>query len=269
MIQTRVHRPAQLTTLAAMAPKVLIIGASSAIATEVARSYARAGARLYLIARNAARLEALVEELEPAIVGSRSVDLAQLDQAAPCVEAAIAALGGLDVVLIAHGYLGDQLRSERELDEALTSLQINLLSPLALLIPLANALEHQAREQDRGGHIGVITSVAGERGRPRNFTYGAAKGGLSHYLEGLRSRLYATGVHVHNFKLGPVDTPMTAKHAKNALFAQPQPVAAAIVRGLGGRRHVVFVPGYWRWIMLVVRNTPEPLFQRLRFLSGR
>lgn len=247
-----------------MPTRVLILGASSAIAAEVARRYARDGARLYLVARNAERLAALVEELEPAVAGHAVLDLCELERAPDCVDDAITALGGLDIALIAHGYLGDQLRSERELDEALRSFSVNLLSPVALLIPLANMLEIQGR-----GHIGVITSVAGVRGRPRNFSYGAAKGGLSHYLEGLRSRLYRSGVQVHDFKLGPVDTPMTATHHKNALFAQPGPVAAAIVRGLGGHGGVHYVPGFWRWIMWIVRNLPEAVFQRLPFLSGR
>jgi len=88
-------------------------------------------------------------------------------------------------------------------------------------------------------------------------------------VEGLRSRLLRRGVFVHNLVLGPVDTPMTRDHEKNRLFAQPRPVAAAIVRALGRRRHRVYVPGIWRWIMLVVRNLPEPIFQRLSFLSGR
>ncbi len=244
--------------------KVLIIGASSAIAAEVARRYAAAGDRLYLIARNPERLRALVDELEPAIVGSEEADLDALEQAPARIERAIAALGGVDVALLAHGVLGDQQLTEREPEAALASLHTNLLSAVALLIPLANYLEARG-----AGHLGVISSVAGERGRPRNYTYGTAKGGLTRYLEGLRSRLRPRGVVVHNFKLGPVDTPMTASHAKNLLFAEPGPVADAIVRGLASRRHAIYVPGFWRWIMLIVRNLPEPLFQRFGFLSGR
>jgi decaprenylphospho-beta-D-erythro-pentofuranosid-2-ulose 2-reductase len=243
---------------------ILIIGATSAIAAEVARRYAAAGDRLYLIARNQDRLAALVEELEPAIVGHERADLEQLELAEPRIARAIAALGAIDVALIAHGDLGDQALSERSLDAALTSFRRNLLSAVALLIPLANHLELRG-----AGHLGVITSVAGDRGRPRNHSYGAAKGGLSRYLEGLRSRLGRRGVMVHDFRLGPVDTPMTATHAKNLLFAQPGPVAAAVVRGLASRRHTLYVPGFWWAIMLIVRNLPEALFRRLGALSGR
>jgi decaprenylphospho-beta-D-erythro-pentofuranosid-2-ulose 2-reductase len=112
-------------------------------------------------------------------------------------------------------------------------------------------------------------SVAGDRGRPRNYTYGAAKGALTLYLQGLRSRLYPVGVAVTTLKLGPVDTPMTVDHAKNPLFTTPERLAPAIVRAIDRRAGEVYLPWYWRPILAVVRNTPEPLFQRLRFLSGR
>ena len=243
---------------------VVIFGATSAIAAEVARRYAARGHRLHLVARNAERLGALVEELGDAIVGHQVADLDQLERAGERVDAAIASLGALDVALIAHGLLGDQLRSERDFAEAERSVRTNLLSPIALLVPLANHFEARGH-----GHIGVITSVAGDRGRPRNYSYGAAKGGLSRYLEGLRSRLHRAGVVVHDFRLGPVDTPMTTTHEKNLVFAQTGPVADAIVRGLGSGRHTIYVPGFWRAIMWVVRNLPEFVFTRVRFLSGR
>jgi short-subunit dehydrogenase len=175
-----------------------------------------------------------------------------------------AALGGADVVLIAHGELGEQLGTERDFGSAESILNVNFVSVVSLLVPLANALAAQGR-----GTIGVITSVAGDRGRPRNYTYGAAKGGLNVYLQGLRSRLFRSGVKVVTLKLGPVDTPMTREHTKNALFAQPTAVANSIVRALGGRSTEVYVPSFWRLIMPVVKHTPERLFQLLPFLSGR
>ncbi|NVB38850.1 SDR family NAD(P)-dependent oxidoreductase [Pseudenhygromyxa sp. WMMC2535] len=250
-----------------MSERVLIIGATSAIAAAFARLHAQRGSQLYLIARNRERLAALVDELNAAgerVVGWASADLDALAQNAALVASAHARLSGFDLVLIAHGYLGDQLRSETDLDEALASLRTNLLSPVSLLLEIAARCEAQA-----SGRVGVITSVAGERGRPRNYTYGAAKGGLSRYLEGVRSRLYPSGVRVYDFRLGPVDTPMTHDHPKNALFTTAERAAARIDRGFAGRGRAVYVPGFWWWIMLVVRWLPEPIFQRLSFLSGR
>jgi short-subunit dehydrogenase len=129
---------------------------------------------------------------------------------------------------------------------------------------LANHFEEQGR-----GHLGAITSVAGERGRPRNYTYGSAKGALTCYLQGIRSRVYGADIWVHNLKLGPVDTPMTVGHDKHALFGEKVRIARGIVRALSRRRHVVYLPRVWGWIMLVVRLLPEPIFQRFGFLAGR
>ena len=115
----------------------------------------------------------------------------------------------------------------------------------------------------------MITSVAGDRGRPRNYSYGAAKAALTVYLQGLRSRLWNTGVEVYNFKMGPVDTPMTVDHEKNFSFSTSENVAQIMIKALANKRYEVYVPGYWAWVMLAVRLMPEALFQRLRFLSAR
>jgi decaprenylphospho-beta-D-erythro-pentofuranosid-2-ulose 2-reductase len=199
-----------------------------------------------------------------AAVTTQQADFAQLEQNDAVVSAAIVALGRIDVALIAHGALGDQLASERELEAAEAIVRVNFTSVVSLLIPLANHLEAA-----RSGSIGVITSVAGERGRPRNYTYGAAKGALNIYLQGLRTRLYAAGVSVTTLKLGPVDTPMTKDHKKHALFGKPAKVAQGIVRAIDAGAPEAYVPSFWRVVMPVVKGTPERLFQRLPFLSGR
>ncbi|RYZ09422.1 MAG: SDR family NAD(P)-dependent oxidoreductase [Myxococcales bacterium] len=248
-----------------MTQRVLIVGATSAIASEVARTYAERGARLHLLARNHDKLASLVSELEHKTrVTSRAADFGELAGIDELVRDAIRELGGLDAVLIAHGDLGDQVKSERSFDEAESIFRTNLLSVIAFLVPLSNELEAQG-----SGCIGVITSVAGDRGRPRNYTYGAAKGALNVYLQGLRSRLFRSGVRVVTLKLGPVDTPMTVDHQKTALFAKPPRVAASIVLALDEGAAEAYVPSFWRAIMPVVKNTPERVFQLLPFLSGR
>lgn len=248
-----------------MSQRVLIVGATSAIAAEVARLYAARGAHLHLLARNGAKLEAVRNSLPTgARVSSALADFAELSQVEQLVSDSVRELGGLDVVLIAHGDLGHQLRSEAAFAEAEAIFRTNLLSVVAFLVPLANVLERQS-----SGCIGVITSVAGDRGRPRNYTYGAAKGALNVYLQGLRSRLFGAGVRVVTLKLGPVDTPMTVSHEKNALFASATKVAAGIVAALDAGVPEAYVPSFWAAIMPIVKNTPERLFQRLSFLSGR
>lgn len=246
--------------------RILVFGATSAIAAEVCARWAARGDRLHLVGRNADKLAAVAAACAPAGgVTTATADLADTDRAAALVEQSLVALGGpVDIVLVAHGDLGDQLLSEREFHEAERLLQVNLLSVVALLVPLANALERQ-----RSGALAVITSVAGDRGRPRNYTYGAAKGALNVYLQGLRSRLYPAGVQVTTLKLGPVDTPMTVGHPKNRLFVGPARAARDIERAIDRRAREAYVPWYWRPILWIVRNTPEALFQRLGFLSDR
>jgi short-subunit dehydrogenase len=246
-------------------PRVAIFGATSAIAAEVARLYAARGARLFVAGRNAAKLGQLVAALGDAVAGSYDVDLTAPGAAAAAVARALDVFeGGLDVAVIAHGLLGDQLASERELAEASRIIDTNFVSVVALLVPLGNHFDAQG-----AGHIAVLSSVAGDRGRPRNYTYGAAKGALNVYLQGLRTRLWSRGVGVHTLKLGPVDTPMTATHDKTPLFARAADVAAGIVAAIDAGRAEVYVPWFWRPIMAVVRRLPERVLQRVPMLAGR
>lgn len=247
-----------------MIRRVAVFGATSAVAADVARLYAAAGASLYLVGRSEAKLRALVAELGPAVVGCALQDFDRTDEAEGCVRRAAEALGGLDLALVAPGSLGDQLESERDVAAAERIVRTNQLGVMALVIPLANRLEAQ-----RGGHLAVLSSVAADRGRPRNYTYASAKAALNVLLQGVRSRLYPAGVQVHTIKLGPVDTPMTVDHPKNALFATSPRAARGIVRAIARGRAEAYVPWHWRPLMAVVRNLPEPVFQRLPSLSGR
>ena len=245
--------------------RVVVFGATSAIAAAVIARLAARGDRLHLVGRAPARLAAVASACSSNELTTAVADFTATDHAASLVAAAHSALGGaIDLVLIAHGDLGDQARSEHDYSEAERLLHINLLSVIALLVPLANLLARQG-----SGQIAVMSSVAGDRGRPRNYTYGAAKGALTIYLQGLRSRLYPHGVAVTTLKLGPVDTPMTASHKKGPLFASPDTVAKQLVAAIDAGKAEAFVPWFWSAIMPVVRNAPEALFQRLKFLSGR
>ena len=242
--------------------RVLVVGATSAIAMETARIYARRGARLFLAARDPDRLAAVAADLQ--VRGATSVETALLDvtdhrRCQEVIERAWTSLGGLDVALVAHGVLPDQARCQTSAAEALASLDVNLLSVVALLTPLANRFEAA-----RAGCLAVISSVAGDRGRQSNYVYGTAKGGLDRFLQGLRNRLHPAGVAVVTLKPGFVDTPMTAAIPKNPLFASPRRVGRAVHRAIEGRRSVVYIPWFWRPIMWLIRGLPESMFKRLR-----
>jgi short-subunit dehydrogenase len=241
--------------------RVLIIGATSAIASETARAYAEGGARLFLTGRNAAKLTSVADDLRvrgAAEVHTAVLDVAQIPHQAQVIDSAISALGGLDVALIAHGTLPVQSACEEEVGETVTALHVNFTATLALLTVLANYFEAQRR-----GSIAVITSVAGDRGRRSNYVYGAAKGGVERFLQGLRNRLHASGVTVLTVKPGFVDTPMTAALKKSPLFASARRVGRGIHRAIERRQDVVYIPWFWRPVMMVIRGLPERLFKRL------
>jgi len=244
--------------------RVVIFGATSTIAQAVAQVHAHRGDCLHLVARNFEKLARVAHLVRHTNVTTQVADFSHVHNNETIVKKAISARGGIDTVLIAHGDLGDQRASEQSFQEAAAILETNFVSVVSLLIPLANYLEAAGR-----GRLGVITSVAGDRGRPRNYTYGAAKGALNIYLQGLRTRLYPVGVSVTTLKLGPVDTPMTRNHHKHVLFGKPDAVARSIVSAMDSGCNESYIPSFWRAIMPVVKNTPERLFQRFPFLAGR
>ncbi|MCB1190656.1 MAG: SDR family NAD(P)-dependent oxidoreductase [Leptospiraceae bacterium] len=254
--------------------RILILGATSTVATDIARIFAstalHTGAsesnsnQLYIVGRNQEKLAKICREIAGNVVGFQSVDFNETDNAEKIILGAAEKLKGIDLALIAHGDLGDQLKSEVSYSSALDIFQVNCLSVIALLIPLANLMEKQGY-----GKIAVIGSVAGDRGRPRNYTYGAAKGAIRLYLQGIRSRLWRSGVAVHYLKLGPVDTPMTRNHTKNFSFTSSQKAAQGIVKAIEQNKEEAYIPKFWWFVMFLVRTMPEFIFQKLKFLSGR
>lgn len=240
--------------------RVLIVGSTSAIAQSVGRHYARDRARLFLTGRHPDRLAIVGADLAVygADVENFLFDATDLDRHTAMLDAAEAFLGAFDVVLIAYGTLPDQERAEQDAEVAVQDFTTNATSVIALLTLLANRMAAQGF-----GTISVISSVAGDRGRPSNYVYGAAKGAVSLFLQGLRARLAKHGVAVVTIKPGFVDTPMTAHLPKNFLFASPDTVARQIVEAVEKKRNVVYIPGFWRPVMAAIRAIPESVFKKL------
>ena len=241
--------------------KILIIGATSAIAEATARILATRGDALYLVARNQARLAAIASDLS--VRGSPRVSSEVLDANDVAGHEAMLAraeafLGGYDTVLVAHGTLSDQKACEASVELTLQEINTNGLSVIALLTRVANRLAQQ-----RAGTIAVISSVAGDRGRGSNYVYGSAKALVTAFLSGLRQRLAKVGVSVVTIKPGFVDTPMTAAFPKGPLWARPAVVAQGIVKAIDRRSNTVYLPGFWWPIMLIIKAIPERLFLRL------
>jgi short-subunit dehydrogenase len=263
----RIHRPGFFVGVLAAGhavngQRVLIIGATSAIAEAVARLYALRGASLYLLARDRNRGEAIAQDL--AVRGAAEVQTGILDVSdfashATAIDTAWKTFGGFDVVLVAHGTLPDQAHCDTDTDMALREFAVNGTATIALANRIAQKLEAQG-----SGTLAVISSVAGDRGRVSNYLYGSAKAAVSTYASGLRQRLSARGINVLTIKPGFVDTPMTAAFKKGALWAKPDQVARGIVRAIDKRRSVVYLPWFWRSIMAVIRGIPEPVFRRIK-----
>ncbi len=261
LVKSRQDRQRRLSFRNTGPRKVLIIGATSAIAAETARFFAAAGDDLFLVGRNPQKTAAVTNDLQ--VRGANRVeyrlqDLADTAQHANLLAAAIEWLGGLDIVLIAHGTLGNQKACQAGYDLTEKELTTNFLSVVSLLTPLANHFEQQQR-----GAIAVISSVAGDRGRQSNYVYGAAKAGVSAFLQGLRNRLAKSGVAVITIKPGFVDTPMTAGIEKGRLFVGPEVVAKGIYQAIETGQDVVYLPWFWGGIMTVIKHIPESIFKRL------
>jgi short-subunit dehydrogenase len=241
---------------------ILIVGATSAIAEAALRVWAARGCALYLLARDAARVEAIAADLRmrgASAVHSGLLDATDFAAHARVVELAWTMLGRVDAVLIAHGTLPDQARCETDENYALREFAVNGTATIALAGLIAQRLEEQGH-----GTLAVISSVAGDRGRASNYLYGSAKAAVSTYLSGLRQRLHGRGVSVVTLKPGFVDTPMTAAFRKGLLWATPERVARGIVHAIDRRHAVVYLPWFWRGIMGVIRCMPEFVFQRVK-----
>jgi decaprenylphospho-beta-D-erythro-pentofuranosid-2-ulose 2-reductase len=242
------------------AKRIVILGATSAIAEATARIWASEGARLVLVGRDEDRLAAIATDLK--IRGAAETAVVVLDcskaNAKAELDAMVKRLGGLDILLLAYGVLGDQRQLEGDPAAVTDFIQTNFVSAAAWSLAASGILEKQ-----RSGTLIVIGSVAGDRGRRSNFIYGACKGGLAHLIEGIAHKLGAFGARAVIIKPGFVDTPMTAAFDKGLLWAKPDAVAAIIARAVERGGPVIYAPAFWGLIMLIIRQLPTFVFNKL------
>lgn len=243
--------------------KILIIGATSAIAVACARKWANQNAQFFLVGRNAVKLKQISDDLSARNSGQINtyvLDLNQLSEHPKMLDACYDFLKQIDIALIAHGSLPDQKKCQEDVGLALREFSSNGLSVISLLTLLANRMEKQ-----HSGTIAVISSVAGERGRYSNHLYGAAKAAVSTFCEGLRARLFHFGVHVLTIKPGFVDTPMTqGLPLPKLLVATPEKVAKDIVRAVDRKKNTLYTPFFWAGLMFAVKSIPNAFFKKLR-----
>ena len=236
---------------------VLIIGAKSDIAKEVAREYAKNGYDLYLAGRNMSEIEYLKNDIK--IRFNTDVKLKELDVAK--FETHSAFYESLEPkplgVIVVAGYMADQKTCENDWSKTLNTINVNYTGAVSILNIIANDME-----KNRSGFIVGVSSVAGDRGRKANYIYGSSKAAFSAYLSGLRNRLYESGVQVLTVKPGFVATKMTAGlDLPPKLTAQPKDVAKDIYKAQQKGKSVLYTKWIWRWIMLIIKIIPEWKFK--------
>jgi len=240
----------------------LVLGASSAIARAFARLVAEAGATVWLAGRDADDLARGAADL--AVRGGARAETMAFDARDPASIAAVVARcrdgvapGMLDV-FVAFGAMPEQAAMEADPALAVATIEATYTGAVAVLLGLAPLLE-----AGRRGHVVVLGSVAGDRGRLKNYVYGSAKAGLAVFTAGLRNRLFRAGVLVTTVKPGFIDTAMTWGLPGLFLVAAPDTAARAILAAARAGREVVYVPRFWALVMLIIRLIPERLFKRL------
>ena len=242
---------------------ILVIGANSAIARCVMLNLKLKyqSARFFCCARNQTSFAKWSPKLGNTLIGTKFFDFTELSKITESVMQARSHLGSFDLVLIFHGASFDQTARDSDFSSLRSCFNVNCLSTLAFL----QSLQHIMVKQ-RAGSIAVVTSVAGVRGRPKNFVYGSAKSAVSTYLEGLRSTLHQYGVEIYDFKVGPVNTPLTENDHQHFFYASPEQVASTITQTLRSRNYCSFVPRYWALVCFILKILPERLFQKIKDL---
>ena len=248
-----------------MSERILLVGASSTIAQELARKLCQRGCHLVLAGRDADELESIATDLRiryQSTVHIEPFDALQFTEHANFVERCVSLFEQpLDGVVICYGTMHDQQQAQTDWNLTDQMIQTNFTSVVSLMNLLAEYFVQQ-----KAGYLAAISSVAGDRGRQSNYLYGSTKAALSAYLQGLRNRLYTKGVHVLTIKPGMVDTPMTdgLVNPDSFLVSSPQQVARDIDRALQSQKNILYTPRKWWWVMCVIRWLPEQVFKRLK-----
>ena len=243
--------------------RIVIIGATSAMAEQCARLWTKENpCEIILVGRKQEKLERVASDLKVRAPDT-TITCIQSDFFDPKqIQTLVSELfrtGKVDIALVAHGSLPDQQACQSDLTLCQDAMNINAISPVLFAEAFATHMQ-----KANSGTLAIIGSVAGDRGRKSNYVYGAAKGMVARYAQGLQHRLANTGVRVVLIKPGPTDTPMTA-HLKQsgAKLAAVNCVAREIVHGIEHGQRVVYTPKIWFVIMMVIRHLPNFIFRRM------
>lgn len=241
---------------------ILIVGANSTIAKDLAYKFAQENHNLILVGRDEEELRKTQADLAiryEVAVHINNFDAENEIEYRHIFQKSVQQFGEVDGIVVAHGYLGEQKAAEAEFSETRKIFEVNFLSYVAILNEAANYFEQKKR-----GFICAISSVAGDRGRQSNYIYGTSKGALTVYLQGLRNRLSLAGVQVLTVKPGFVDTKMTYGLINDSLLVSSSEKAANLIfSSIQKNKDVVYTP-YWKYVMLIIKLIPEKVFKKLK-----
>lgn len=241
---------------------IVLFGATSAIAHAIAKEYANDKQHTFtLIGRTEMRLNACKQELQA--YGSIDcdiilIDFSSIDDIQHAIEQCIQRSGRIDMAIVAHGSLTNQEKAQNDIHYLTEEFTLNALSHIII-----SQLMYNHFAQYGSGILIGIGSVAGERGRKGNYAYGAAKSSIATFLSGLRHGNKHENIHVMTVKPGFVSTPMTSEIPHSFLFVSPEFVAKEVKRGVEQRIEQMYIPTYWRFIMMIIRAIPEAMFKKL------
>jgi NAD(P)-dependent dehydrogenase (short-subunit alcohol dehydrogenase family) len=243
---------------------VVILGATKGMGRALARLMAERGDRLFLLGRDARQLERSAADLQirgaSGPVPAALCDLADPSTFAPALERAAATLGSIDTVVVTAGVFATQQAIEADRQLAGEILSVDFTGTVLFCEEVRGRLLAAG-----GGTLCVFSSVAGERGRKPTVVYGAAKAGLSRYLEGLDHKFRARGLTTICVKPGFVKTGMTTGLKPPPFAGEPQQVARRVLRAIDRGCPEVYAPAAWGWVMWVIRNLPRLVMRRVDF----
>ena len=242
--------------------KIVVFGGTSAIAVETIKQFNKNETEVLLIDINQDRLNSVKNDIIVVSgIDSQIIEwnLSEIELQPELLNTILSKFGDFDIAYIAYGTLLNQETIRHNVQAIKTQLTINFLS----IVTLSSVISEYFEKRNKG-LLAVISSVAGDRGRQSNFIYGSAKGGLSLFLQGLRNRLNGTNITILTIKPGMVDTPMTSGMQKGILFSSAENVGKLIYKAIIDRKENVYVPGFWKIIMLVIQHIPESIFKKLK-----
>ncbi len=244
-----------------MSKNIVILGANSSLAQQVARLWATQNHNMLLFAREKNLLETVARDLKVRGTGNiftHDFEATGFELHPEILKISQEKMGKIDLVFFCYGSLTDQVRAQIDFRYSADEFNINFLSVASILEIFASYFE-----KEKSGHLAVVTSVTGDRGRKKMYHYASAKAALDVFLQGLRNRLFSSNVNVTTLRPGMMDTPMTAHLKKGLLFSSPQTVAKGIVKAIDSKAESVNLPRFWYLIMFIIRIIPEKIFKRL------